>query len=1231
MSKPHKSFLSRVRSNSRRRQMRRKLAAESLERRWLLTTIQSVAPAANSEAPANTDISATFDQDVVAASANDQTFVVHGHLSGRLTGGATNVTAAGPVVTHNPTGNFAPGEVVSVTATAGINTTGGAANARVWQFHTEANSGSGQFTDSGQTFPFNDGQSVAFGDVDGDGDADVLSGNRLLWINDGSGVFSDSGQAIQTGGEARFVDVDGDGDVDILGSTTVLINDGSGIFTDSTQNLGGGPTVGIGDLDADGDVDVMVGASYGPNRVFLNNGNGQFLNTGQSLGTATTTGLALADFDGDGDLDAFAANNGPANRIWLNDGSGVFTDSGQALGGFSATFDVEVGDVDGDGDLDAVAGNEYGNVGARIWINDGSALFVDSGQRVASTGNSRIASLKLGDLDGDGDLDIFAANRRDPSQVWLNDGAGVFADSGQRLTFTFNERRIDDVDLADIDGDGDLDVWEQNIFNGSHGAKIWINQNLQPSVSLSVDNATIDEAAGTAIVTATLSAAHTAEVTVDLAFSGDATATDDYTTSGNQIIIPVGQTSGSVTITAVDDTADEPDESVVVDISGVANADEAGTQQVTTTILDNDEPAPVPDVSLAVDNAAILEASGVATFTATLSLVTTVDVTVDLEISGTATAGEDYNTSGSQITIAAGQTSGAITVTAVQDELDEADESVIVDIANVTGGNEAGGNQQATTTITDDDEPVVPDVSLAVDNSAIDEAGGVATFTATLSETTTVPVTIDLEISGSATAGDDYNASNSEIVIAAGATSGSITVTAVQDELDEPDETVVVDISAVENGNEAGGNQQAITSITDDDEPQGFAVTSVTPTSTGVQVAFTNPIDTGDLNLYDSQTAGLGAADLILTGAASGPVIGSLVASETMVEFIKSGDPLAPDTYTLTLRSATDGFEDTGGLLLDGNGDGTAGDDFSSTFTVSEPAANTVTVSIPDFVRGPGQAVNLPADDTTGIPLTISDGTNVRAIDARISYDPELLQITGGSLGPDAPAGASVIVNTSTPGLAIVVYFAIAPLPAGEAHFVNLQASVPEANASENYRRQQIIDLHGLIVSDGNDNESPAIDNDGLHMATFFADVSANGRVNAADASGVARIAALIDGGFANTPNTDPGILGDISGNGRLNAADASLVAQFAALISVPQIPEIPGGVVISGLPNVGTDTDPVERPAPTAPHALAFADLVDPAYTALADPQLEDLAEELEREDEESSYAELLDEAIRL
>ncbi len=1058
---------------------RRRLWREPLEPRLLLATVTGENPVAGSHnAAASTDVSATFDE--IITSATEQTFRVTSRQGGVAEG---TVSASGMRVTLDPSSNFFPGDLVEVTATSGIQGTT-AAVPRVWHFRTAA-TGSADFVDSGQGLGDPAGNTsswgVELGDLDGDGDLDVFMSNfgaNRVYLNDGGGVFTDSGQALGShfSRNAALGDVDGDGDLDVLvandngqsnygtGENMLWRNDGSGVF--AGQVFGGdrrSRDVLLGDVDNDGDLDAVVANSADGNRLYRNDGSGSFSDSGLGLGSYNTQGIAFADFDSDGDLDVIFANGGNAGEdeghggtIWTNQGGaqggalGNFVDSGQRFENRRVRA-YDVGDLDGDGDVDALSSSaDYAN---RVWLNDGTGVLTDSGQMLMSGGGERTESIKLGDLDGDGDLDAFVVhNSGQNNRVWVNDGAGVFADLGLNLDANTNSN---DVALGDVNGDGTLDavVANDNTFVvGASVGRVWINQGGAPSVSLSVDNATIAEAAGAATIVATLSAAHTAAVTIDLAISGTATAVDDYTVSGTQIVIPAGSTTGSLSITAVQDTLDEPDETVIVDIASVTNAQEAGAQQVTTTILDDDEPIPVPDVTLSLDNAAIAEAAGVATFTATLSVATTVAVTVDLGISGSADA-------------------------------------------------------------------------------------------------------------------SDFTASGTQIVIAPGATTGSITITAVDDAIDEPDETVVVEITAVTGGSEAGTQQQS-TTITDDDPPK-LTVTALTSTESGFTAEFSTDLNSEVLNLYDTQSGGLGAADVVLQGAASGPVSGSLVVDPSLrsITFIKSGDPLAPDNYTVTLRSAVDGFIDATGQLLDGNDDGTEGDDYVDTFAVPEAVPNSVTISIPDVVRGPGQDVNLPANETTGIPVSISEGTNVRAIDIRIGYDPTLLTITGGTVGPDAPPGASVIVNTNTPGLAIVVFFSSTPLPVGPGTFVNLQASVPATDASNIYGAQQVLDVHGVTVSDGNDNESPTIVDDAFHLVSFFADVSGNGRINAADASQVARFAALIDSGFAGSPNADPLVMGDISGNGRLNAADASLLAQFAALLDVPQIPAIPGGVVIAGLP----------------------------------------------------------------
>jgi hypothetical protein len=115
----------------------------------------------------------------------------------------------------------------------------------------------------------------------------------------------------------------------------------------------------------------------------------------------------------------------------------------------------------------------------------------------------------------------------------------------------------------------------------------------QPTVTLAVTGSPLAEAAGVATVTATLAVPHTQAVTVNLAFAGTATLTSDYTRSGTSIAIPAGSRSGSITLTSVPDTLYEnPDETIVVDISTVVNGTESGTQQVTATITDSNR-APV--------------------------------------------------------------------------------------------------------------------------------------------------------------------------------------------------------------------------------------------------------------------------------------------------------------------------------------------------------------------------------------------------------------------------------------------------------------------------------------------------------------------------------------------------------------------------------------------------------------------------------------------------------------
>ncbi len=342
-----------------------------------------------------------------------------------------------------------------------------------------------EFVDTEQSLdPDDQTTELALGDVDGDDDLDLVKvntfGTSRVYRNDGDGRFADSGQTLgavlDLSHAVALGDLDDDDDLDIVignngGPTRVYLNNGAGVFSDSDQELGvdGDTTdaVVLGDIDDDGDLDLLIGNLTAPNRVFVNDGEGVFTDSSQALGGSNMTWtLALGDLDGDDDLDLIEGNGGAVgehpNRVYFNDGTGAFADSGQSLG-VATTLDLALGDVDGDGDLDLVAGNSGSALGSRLYTNDGTGTFTDSGHDFVQ-GSLLTSSLHLRDVDDDGDLDLVFGNVSE-TIVWINDGGGSFAYSGSQIPSANSQSTA----LGDLDRDGDLDLVVGNGLAGSPG------------------------------------------------------------------------------------------------------------------------------------------------------------------------------------------------------------------------------------------------------------------------------------------------------------------------------------------------------------------------------------------------------------------------------------------------------------------------------------------------------------------------------------------------------------------------------------------------------------------------------------------------------------------------------------------------------------------------------------------------------------------------------------------
>ena len=342
--------------------------------------------------------------------------------------------------------------------------------------------------------------SVAWGDIDADGDLDLALGNLpyggdnpnpggvVIYFNDGSDNFTQhsisESQYFNTMSVA-WGDMDGDGDLDLavgngdynladednhLLVNQIFENNGEGKFTlavSLTSELSDTRSVAWGDMNGDGYLDLAVGNYRVENLIYINNGNDNnrftTLITLPNSADTRTRSVAWGDMDGDGDLDLAVGNLEAHNQIYINNGDGRFTSN--QLPGINDTTSVAWGDMDNDGYLDLAVGNwkQEDQIFRNEIISEERTLTLIWQSQFSDDVISETNSIAWGDMDGDGDLDLAVGNgARKENQIYINHSTNSNQDESTLFETivleSTDQKNTESVAWGDIDNDGDLDL-----------------------------------------------------------------------------------------------------------------------------------------------------------------------------------------------------------------------------------------------------------------------------------------------------------------------------------------------------------------------------------------------------------------------------------------------------------------------------------------------------------------------------------------------------------------------------------------------------------------------------------------------------------------------------------------------------------------------------------------------------------------------------------------------------
>jgi len=558
-----------------------------------------------------------------------------------------------------------------------------------------------------------------------------------------------------------------------------------------------------------------------------------------------------------------------------------------------------------------------------------------------------------------------------------------------------------------------------NVVNPASHTLTILDSDNPPDVTFTVATSSPGEDEGTAKIEVSLTGNATEQI-VTVPFSVDtlsSTADDpaDYTvTTLSPLTFAPGVITQTIAVAIVDDGEYEGSETVVVDL-GTPSVPEGtqpgvGTTQHTLTIVDDD----LPTVQFDPTTSSWNEADGTVPVTVTLSakVIGSDSVTVPFSVTGTAVSPADYSIATSSVLFSTDEQTKTISISIANDALNEGNETVILTLGTPTGA-ELGIQTTHTLTIIDDDPE--PFVDFTLDNSNVTE-GLTTTIEVSLRDpvdtTKTIPSGREVQvgytrIGGTATSGLDYNpVSGGTLIFAPGETTQTFTVTTIQDEIDEPSETVLFALSSATNANLATTPEHTLT-IVDDDGPPEVIFDVATSSEAEGKTAKIDVRLTGESSQAITVTFSIGGTAPITDYTvlptsplvfAPGEVLKTIEVNladndiyqlDRTVVFSLAIDPAAvglavlgiPDTHTLTI-------EDDDGPIAS----------FSPTTDTVEEANTTVQVTInldQSIIAGDSPVLDLVIGTGTtaqeGVDFKIPASVQFNAGDNRQTFDIEIL------------------------------------------------------------------------------------------------------------------------------------------------------------------------------------------------------------------------------------------------